>query len=117
MATTQDFANFVPGPRVLAEYLLYVLRGMRTEFERATMGSTHQTIYMPDLRRLAMPVPTKPEQIAIVALLRRRLPRLDVLIANKARPRRAAGGETPGDDHVSRDQGARSQRCDEGLGC
>ncbi len=85
MATTQDFANWVPGERVLSEYLLYVLRAMGEEFRRATMGSTHQTIYMPDIRRLAMPVPPKEEQAQIVAFLRERLPRLDELIRKKER--------------------------------
>jgi type I restriction enzyme S subunit len=57
MATTQDFANWVCGPRLQPEYLLYALRAMEDEFQRMTMGSTHQTIYMPDIRRLSIPVP------------------------------------------------------------
>ena len=47
MATTQDFANWICGPLLRPEYLLYVLRGMRHEFGRLMMGSTHKTIYMP----------------------------------------------------------------------
>ena len=43
-ATTQDFVNWVCGNRTRPEYLLYVFRGMRQEFRRLTMGSTHQTI-------------------------------------------------------------------------
>lgn len=85
MATTQDFANWVPGERVLSEFLLFALRAMREEFERATMGSTHQTIYMPDIRRLAIPIPPKDEQARVVAFLRERLPKLDELIAKKER--------------------------------
>ena len=85
MATTQDFANWVPGERVLSEFLLYALRAMRDEFQRATMGSTHQTIYMPDIRRLAIPVPPLDEQKRIVAFLRTRLAAVDALIATKER--------------------------------
>lgn len=83
MATTQDFANWVPGERVISEYLLYALRAMRDEFSRVMTGSTHQTIYMPDIRRLAIPVPPRDEQERIVAELRARLPRVDSLIAKQ----------------------------------
>jgi type I restriction enzyme S subunit len=83
MATTQDFANWVPGARVLSEYLLYALRAMRDEFSRVMTGSTHQTIYMPDIRRLAIPVPPRSDQERIVAQLRARLPKVDRLIAKQ----------------------------------
>ena len=43
MATSQDFVNWVCGPTVRAEYLLYVFRSMQQEFRGLTMGSTHQT--------------------------------------------------------------------------
>lgn len=46
MATTQDFVNWVCGPTLRPEYLLYVFRSMGQEFARLTMGSTHQTIYL-----------------------------------------------------------------------
>jgi len=80
MATTQDFANWVPGDRVSSEYLLYALRAMRDEFARVMTGSTHQTIYMPDIRRLSIPVPPRAEQARIVSLLHARLPKVDALI-------------------------------------
>lgn len=85
MATTQDFANWVCGPRVQPEYLLYVLRAMSEELRRSFMGSTHQTIYMPDLRRLTVPIPPREEQARIVKRLRTRLPKIDALIARKER--------------------------------
>lgn len=85
MATTQDFANWVPGPRISSEFLLYALRAMAEEFERVRYGSTHHTIYMPDIRRLSMPVPPREEQDLIIAFLRGRLPKIDDLIAKKER--------------------------------
>jgi len=85
MATTQDFANWVCGPRLQPEFLLYLFRGMADEFDRMMMGSTHQTIYMPDIRRLSIPVPPRDEQARIVLLLRERLPKLDALITKKER--------------------------------
>jgi type I restriction enzyme S subunit len=81
MATTQDFANWVPGPDVTSEYLLYVLRAMRPELARLTMGSTHKTIYMPDIASLVTPMPGVEEQQAVVAHIRRETARIDALIA------------------------------------
>ncbi|MFO0714988.1 MAG: restriction endonuclease subunit S, partial [Sandaracinus sp.] len=77
MATTQDFANWIPGPRLSSEFLLYGLRAMVSEFERVRYGSTHQTIYMPDIRRLTIPLPSREVQAAIVSALRAGLGRVD----------------------------------------
>lgn len=77
MATTQDFVNFVCGARIRPLYLLYVFRAMRDEFRRLTMGSTHQTIYMPDVARFVTPVPPLEEQDAIVDHIRRTLRGID----------------------------------------
>jgi type I restriction enzyme S subunit len=77
MATSQDFANWVCGPYLLPEFLLYVFRSMKPEFERLMTGSTHQTIYMPEIRRLMTPLPPREEQEAIVRSLRARLDPLD----------------------------------------
>lgn len=66
MATSQDFANWVCGDDILPEYLLYVFRSMDSEFERLTQGSTHQTIYMPDIRSFKTPLPPIEEQREIV---------------------------------------------------
>ncbi|AOZ07884.1 hypothetical protein BKK80_01765 [Cupriavidus malaysiensis] len=79
MATTQDFINWVCGPQLVPEFLLYVLRGMRSEFDRLMMGSTHQTIYMPDVAKLAMALPPKNEQQEIVEFLDFSLAKLEVL--------------------------------------
>lgn len=81
MATSQDFWNWVPGPELTSEYLLYLFRSMRQEFERLTMGSTHQTIYQPDAARLAVCVPPLQEQRAIVEYLNRETARIDMLTA------------------------------------
>jgi type I restriction enzyme, S subunit len=66
MATTQDFANWVCGSRLKPEFLLQVLRAMSGEFRRLMMGSTHNTIYMPDIQSLTMVLPPLDEQEAIV---------------------------------------------------
>jgi type I restriction enzyme S subunit len=45
------------------------------------MGSTHQTIYMPDVGGFSAPIPPVPEQDEIVALVRKEKARFDALIA------------------------------------
>ena len=45
MATSQDFWNWVCGPRLIPEYLLLIFRCMVQKFEESTSGSTHKTIY------------------------------------------------------------------------
>jgi type I restriction enzyme S subunit len=81
MATTQDFVNWICGPTLRPEYLLYVFRSMEHEFRRLTMGSTHQTIYMPDVGGFSTPIPLLAEQDQIVAHIRKETARIDALVA------------------------------------
>lgn len=62
MATSQDFAAWVCGERLHNGYLYLCLRAMRDELSRLTMGSTHKTIYMPDIEDLRCPLPPLREQ-------------------------------------------------------
>jgi type I restriction enzyme, S subunit len=73
MATTQDFVNWVCGPTLRPKYLYYVLRAMRREFNRLMIGSTHKTIYMPDVRAFRTPLPPLTEQDDIIQRLDRSL--------------------------------------------
>ena len=79
MATTQDFANWVCGDRLRPEFLLHVLRSMQGEFSRLMMGSTHNTIYMPDIQALRFALPPVEEQERIHAFLRNETTRFDCL--------------------------------------
>ncbi len=85
MATTQDFVNWVCGPALRPEYLLNVFRSMQHEFRRLTMGSTHQTIYMPDAGAFCTPMPPISEQDRIVAFVREHTRHIDGLVAKKER--------------------------------
>jgi type I restriction enzyme S subunit len=85
MATTQDFVNWVCGPDLQPEYLLYTFRSMEGEFRRLTMGSTHQTIYMPDVGGFSGPIPPLDEQRRIVSVIRRETRKIDALLAKKER--------------------------------
>lgn len=79
MATTQDFANWICGPRLRPRYLLQVLRSMTPEYRRLTMGSTHQTIYMPDIAEFTVPLPPLDEQDRIVDYIEEESQRLGKL--------------------------------------
>jgi type I restriction enzyme S subunit len=57
MATSQDFVTWTCSPALRPRYLLYALRGLREEILATRMGSTHQTIYMPDIERISVPLP------------------------------------------------------------
>jgi type I restriction enzyme S subunit len=68
MATSQDFATWKCGPQLEPFYLLWCLRAMRPDLlDRLAMGSTHKTIYMPDLQGLRIPLPPMAEQQQIVS--------------------------------------------------
>lgn len=71
MATSQDFVAWACGPRLDPFYLLWCLRAMRSDLlGRLAMGSTHKTIYVPDLQMLRIPLPSLPEQRRIVESIR-----------------------------------------------
>ncbi|MDP8907562.1 MAG: restriction endonuclease subunit S [Chloroflexota bacterium] len=69
MAVSQDFMTWTCGPRLDPWYLLHTLRATRPELRSLMYGSTHQTIYMPDLLALRIPLPSPEEQRVAVAVL------------------------------------------------
>ncbi len=71
MATSQDIVTWTCGPKLDPFYLLWCLRTMRSDLlGRLAMGSTHKTIYVPDLQALRIPLPPIAEQHQIVADIR-----------------------------------------------
>lgn len=81
MATSQDIATWTCGPRLDSFFLLWCLRAMRTDLlERLAVGSTHKTIYMPDLQGLRIPLPDIDEQVRIVAEIRASNAAIDAVI-------------------------------------
>jgi type I restriction enzyme, S subunit len=84
MATTQDFANWVCGESLLPEYLLLVLRSMKGEFRRLMMGSTHNTIYMPDIQSFRFVLPPLGEQQEIVRYAKHAVTHFDSLVTEAA---------------------------------
>jgi len=76
MATSQDFATWTCGPLLRPRFLLLCLRAMRGDLlGRLAMGSTHKTIYMPDIQSIRIPLPPVEEQDEIVETVWRQLDR------------------------------------------
>jgi type I restriction enzyme S subunit len=72
MATSQDFVTWTCGPLLQPHYLLAVLRASRQDvLGRLAMGSTHKTIYFPDLEALRVPLPPLQEQERAVGAVQR----------------------------------------------
>jgi type I restriction enzyme S subunit len=83
MATSQDFVTWTCGPKLDPRYLLWVLRAERDDILRRTQGSTHKTIYMPDLEQLTIPLPTLDEQRRIVGYLDAETAQIDGVIERR----------------------------------
>jgi len=67
MATSQDFATWTCGPLLRPRFLLVCLRAMRQDLlGRLAMGSTHKTIYMPDIESIKVPIPPVDDQDRVV---------------------------------------------------
>ena len=78
MATSQDYVTWTCGPRLRPRFLLLCLRAMRQDLlGRLAMGSTHQTIYVPDIQSIRIPLPPLDEQDRLVEWVWQRLRRID----------------------------------------
>ncbi len=69
MATSQDFVNWVCSDAVDYRFLKYVLLAERNAFLRFASGTTHQTIYFPEVKAFHVALPSIREQHAISHIL------------------------------------------------
>lgn len=69
MATSQDFANWVCSKNLDYRFLKFALLAERTSFSRFSYGSTHQTIYYPELKAFHICLPPIAEQERIADIL------------------------------------------------
>lgn len=82
MATSQDFATWTCGPRLRPRFVLLCLRAMRAELlGRLAMGSTHKTIYMPDIEGIRVPLPSLEEQDRVIEKVWHRWRPIDAAVA------------------------------------
>lgn len=91
MATSQDFVTWTCSPALLPEYLMYALMAEGKGIQRFGRGSTHTTIYFPELRAFNIALPPLEEQNAIVVRIGRLLERADVLAAEATKSMAIAG--------------------------
>jgi type I restriction enzyme, S subunit len=82
MATSQDFVTWTPKPALEPRYLLWVLRAMKGigDLDRLMYGSTHKTIYVPDLQQLVGPLPPIEQQQRIADYLDTETARIDIML-------------------------------------
>lgn len=81
MTTSQDFATWTCGPLLRSRFLLLCLRVMRPDLlGRLAMGSTHKTIYMPDIESIRIVLPPVAEQDRIIDAVWEQLHLLDASI-------------------------------------
>lgn len=73
MATSQDFATWTCTDALVPKYLMYALMSEGDDIRRFGMGSTHTTIYFPEIRALHIALPPVEEQREIVARIERML--------------------------------------------
>lgn len=69
MCTSQDFVNWVCGPRLNHRYLALLLRLEQETVRRFASGTTHQTVYFPEAKAFHIAAPGIIGQRAIVAVL------------------------------------------------
>jgi type I restriction enzyme S subunit len=69
MATSQDFVNWVCGPQIDPQFLKYVLLSENEALWRFASGTTHQTIYYPEVKAFHVCLPPPPEQKVIAKIL------------------------------------------------
>ncbi|MCW2283165.1 type I restriction enzyme S subunit [Rhodoblastus acidophilus] len=80
MATSQDFVTWSCGDALDPDYLMLALLAEGSDIRRFGNGSTHTTIYFPEVKAFHIALPPLPEQRRIVA-------KLDALDASSKRAR------------------------------
>ncbi len=69
MATSQDFVNWVCGPKILPTYLMWALLSARHRLRALSSGSTHRTIYMRVVETFNVLIPPLPVQNKFVDIV------------------------------------------------
>ena len=69
MATSQDFVNWVCSDQLNPHFLKYILLLEYPSFKMFSMGTTHQTIYFPEVKAFHIAMPSRRVQDQIVDIL------------------------------------------------
>ena len=73
MATSQDFCNWVCGPDLDPEFLMYAFMASQDYLRNLGSGAVHKTIYMPTIQSFHICAPGIEEQRRIARALKDRL--------------------------------------------
>jgi len=79
MATSQDFATWTCTPALVPKYLMFALMAEGENIRKFGEGSTHTTIYFPEIRALHICLAPLAEQQEIVAKVEKALAWIDRL--------------------------------------
>jgi type I restriction enzyme S subunit len=85
MATSQDFVNWICGPKLVPHFLKYLLVAEKAGYKKFSSGAVHQTIYYPEVKAFHVCMPPIPEQKRIVAILDEAFGSIDQAKANTER--------------------------------
>lgn len=85
MATSQDFATWTCTPALLPKFLMYALMAEGDDIRNFGEGSTHTTIYFPEIRALHICLPPIEEQAEIVRRVEKALAWVDKISAEHGR--------------------------------
>ncbi len=81
MATSQDFVNWVCSPALISKFLMYALLTEKDGLHRFGKGTTHTTIYFPEVKALHLCLAPVNEQRRIVAKIEELFSDLDAGVA------------------------------------
>jgi type I restriction enzyme S subunit len=81
MATSQDFVNWICSHELNPRFLMYVLLSEHSTFGSFASGTTHQTIYFPEVKAFHICMPRRHQQDQVVNVLSA----YDELIENNSR--------------------------------
>ncbi|KQP00340.1 hypothetical protein ASF32_00095 [Methylobacterium sp. Leaf91] len=122
MATSQDFVTWTCSEALVPEYLMFALMAEGRGIRRFGRGSTHTTIYMPELRAFQIALPPLQEQKEIASLVSRILLRAGMMLraatdavraADQLLPRAIAHAMAGGLDKVARSEESANVLLDE----
>jgi type I restriction enzyme S subunit len=87
MATSQDFVNWVCSEALRPEFLMYALMAEKDSLRKFGKGTTHTTIYFPEVKALNICLPPQNEQKRIVSKIEELFSDLDAGVAALKRAR------------------------------
>jgi type I restriction enzyme S subunit len=91
MATSQDFATWTCSEALEPEYLMYALLSEGEDIKKFGEGSTHTTIYFPEIRAFNIKLAPLEEQREIVRRIKTAFAKIDRLAAEAAKALKLVG--------------------------